>query len=154
MFDPNINTVESFNKYGGEKTTHGKMEYMLMKYRLVEPARQEHRLTLDEVPSLVEMERMRYMDNNNTTTTTTESEYLCQENEAFRAEAADLTRKLNQAITEYDVLKLEHQLIREYDLWEVIGDEKLEGNILASVAGASDLADMLCKEIKTRATGE
>lgn len=93
------------------------------------------------------------MDNNNTTMTT-ESEYLRQENEAFRAEMADLTRKLNQTITEYDVLKLEHQLISEYDLWEALGDEKLEGNVLASVAGANDLADMLCKTIKERATCE
>jgi hypothetical protein len=52
--------------------------------------------------------------------------------------------------SEYDVLKL----IKEYDLWEAIGDEKLEGNILASVAGANDLADMLCREIKERAIGE
>lgn len=94
------------------------------------------------------------MENNNTTTTTTESEYLRQENEVFRAEVADLTRKLNHAVSEYDVLKLEHQLIKEYDLWEAIGDEKLEGNILASVAGANDLADMLCREIKERAIGE
>lgn len=93
------------------------------------------------------------MDNNNTTMTT-ESEYLRQENEVFRAEMADLTRKLNQTITEYDVLKLEHQLISEYDLWEALGDEKLEGNVLASVAGANDLADMLCKAIKERATCE
>ena len=125
------------------------MKYMTMEYILAEPARQEHRITLDEVPSLVEMERMRYMDNNNTT-----SEYLRQENEAFRTEVADLTRKLNHAVSEYDVLKLEHQLIKEYDLWEAIGDEKLEGKILAIVAGVNDLADMLCKEIKTRATGE
>ena len=93
------------------------------------------------------------MDNNNTTMTT-ESEYLRQENDMFRAEVADLTRKLNRAVSEYDVLKLEHQLIKEYDLWEAIGDEKLEGNILASVAGANDLADMLCREIKERAIGE
>ena len=94
------------------------------------------------------------MDNNNTTTTTTECEYLRQENEAFRAEVADLTRKLNHAVSEYDVLKLEHQLINNYDLWVAIGDEKLEGNILASVAGVSDLADMLCREIKERSTSE
>nr|DAH09623.1 MAG TPA: hypothetical protein [Caudoviricetes sp.] len=93
------------------------------------------------------------MDNNNTTMTT-ETEYLRQENEMFRAEIADLTRKLNHTVSEYDVLKLEHQLIKEYDLWETIGDEKLEGNILASVAGANDLADMLCREIKERAIGE
>lgn len=93
------------------------------------------------------------MDNNNTTMTT-ETEYLRQENEMFRAEMADLTRKLNHTVSEYDVLKLEHQLIKEYDLWEVIGDEKLEGNVLASVAGANDLADMLCREIKERAIGE
>ena len=93
------------------------------------------------------------MDNNNTTMTT-ESKYLRQENEAFRAEMADLTRKLNHTVSEYDVLKLEHQLIKEYDLWEAIGDEKLEGNVLASVAGANDLADMLCREIKERAIGE
>lgn len=93
------------------------------------------------------------MDNNNTTMTT-ESEYLRKENEAFRAEMADLTRKLNHTVSEYDVLKLEHQLIKEYDLWEAIGDEKLEGNVLASVAGANDLADMLCREIKERAIGE
>lgn len=93
------------------------------------------------------------MDNNNTTMTT-ETEYLRQENEMFRAEMADLTRKLNHIVSEYDVLKLEHQLIKEYDLWEAIGDEKLEGNVLASVAGANDLADMLCREIKERAIGE
>lgn len=93
------------------------------------------------------------MDNNNTTMTT-ETEYLRQENEMFRAEIADLTRRLNHTVSEYDVLKLEHQLIKEYDLWEAIGDEKLEGNILASVAGANDLADMLCREIKERAIGE
>ena len=72
------------------------------------------------------------MDNNNTTTTTTESEYLL--------------------VSEYDVLKLEHQLIKGYDLWEAIGEEKLEGNILASVAGVNDFADMLCKAIKERVT--
>jgi hypothetical protein len=93
------------------------------------------------------------MDNNNTTMTT-ETEYLRQENEMFRAEIADLTRRLNHTVSKYDVLKLEHQLIKEYDLWEAIGDEKLEGNILASVAGANDLADMLCREIKERAIGE
>lgn len=93
------------------------------------------------------------MDNNNTTMTT-ETEYLRQENEMFRAEIADLTRRLNHTVSEYDVLKLEHQLIKEYDLWEAIGDEKLERNILASVAGANDLADMLCREIKERAIGE
>lgn len=93
------------------------------------------------------------MDNNNTTMTT-ETEYLRRENDMFRAEIADLTRKLNHTVSEYDVLKLEHQLIKEYDLWEAIGDEKLEGNILASVAGANDLADMLCREIKERAIGE
>lgn len=91
------------------------------------------------------------MDNNNTTMTT-ETEYLRHENEAFRAEVVDLTRKLNHAISENDVLKLEHQLIKEYDLWEAIGDEKLEGNVLASVAGTNDLADMLCKAIKERVT--
>lgn len=85
---------------------------------------------------------------------TTETEYLRQENEMFRAEIADLTRRLNHTVSKYDVLKLEHQLIKEYDLWEAIGDEKLEGNILASVAGANDLADMLCREIKERAIGE
>lgn len=93
------------------------------------------------------------MDNNNTTMTT-ETEYLRQENEMFRAEIADLTRKLNHTVSEYDVLKLEHQLIKEYDLWEALGDEKLEGNVLASVAGANDLADMLCREIKGSAIGE
>lgn len=93
------------------------------------------------------------MDNNNTTMTT-ETEYLRQENEMFRAEIADLTRRLNHTVSKYDVLKLEHQLIKEYDLWEAIEDEKLEGNILASVAGANDLADMLCREIKERAIGE
>lgn len=93
------------------------------------------------------------MDNNNTTMTT-ETEYLRQENGMFRAEIADFTRKLNHTVSEYDVFKLEHQLIKEYDLWEAIGDEKLEGNILASVAGANDLADMLCREIKERAIGE
>lgn len=93
------------------------------------------------------------MDNNNTTMTT-ETEYLRQENEMLRAEIADLTRRLNHTVSKYDVLKLEHQLIKEYDLWEAIGDEKLEGNILASVAGANDLADMLCREIKERAIGE
>lgn len=93
------------------------------------------------------------MDNNNTTMTT-ETEYLRQENDMFRAEIADLTRKLNHTVSEYDVLKLEHQLIKEYDLWEAIGDEKLEGNVLASVAGANDLADMLCREIKERTIGE
>lgn len=93
------------------------------------------------------------MDNNNTTMTT-ETEYLRQENEMFRAEIADLTRRLNHTVSKYDVLKLEHQLIKEYDLQEAIGDEKLEGNILASVAGANDLADMLCREIKERAIGE
>lgn len=93
------------------------------------------------------------MDNNNTTMTT-ETEYLRQENDMFRAEIADLTRKLNHTVSEYDVLKLEHQLIKEYDLWEAIGDEKLEGNVLASVAGANDLADMLCREIKERAICE
>lgn len=93
------------------------------------------------------------MDNNNTTMTT-ETEYLRQENEMFRAEIADITRRLNHTVSKYDVLKLEHQLIKEYDLWEAIGDEKLEGNILASVAGANDLADMLCREIKERAIGE
>lgn len=71
------------------------------------------------------------MDNNNTTMTT-ETEYLRQENEMFRAEIADLTRRLNHTVSKYDVLKLEHQLIKEYDLWEAIGDEKLEGNILAT----------------------
>ena len=91
------------------------------------------------------------MDNNNTTMTT-ESEYLRQENEAFRAEMADLARKLNHAVSEYDVLKFEHQLIKEYDLWGAVGDKKLEGNILASVAGVNDLADMLCKAIKERVT--
>ena len=126
-----------------------------MEYRFMDNNNtQVHRITLDEIPSLVEMERIRYMDNNNTTTTTTESEYLRQENEMFRAEMADLARKLNHAVSEYDVLKLEHQLIKEYDLWEAIGDEKLEGNILASVAGANDLADMLCREIEERAIGE
>lgn len=93
------------------------------------------------------------MDNNNTTMTT-ETEYLRQENDMFRAEIADLTRKLNHTVSEYDVLKLEHQLIKEYDLWEAIGDEKLEGNVLASVAGANDLADMLCRGIKESAIGE
>lgn len=93
------------------------------------------------------------MDNDNTTMTT-ETEYLRQENDMFRAEIADLTRKLNHTVSEYDVLKLEHQLIKEYDPWEAIGDEKLEGNVLASVAGANDLADMLCREIKERAIGE
>lgn len=90
----------------------------------------------------------------NSTSTTTESEYLRQENKAFRAEAADLTRKLNHAVSEYDVLKLEHQLIKGYDLWEAIGDEKLEGSVLAIISGVNDLADMLCKEIKERATSE
>lgn len=93
------------------------------------------------------------MDNNNTTMTT-ETEYLRQENDMFRAEIAELTRKLNHTVSECDVLKLEHQLIKEYDLWEAIGDEKLEGNILASVAGANDLADMLCREIKECVIGE
>ena len=89
---------------------------------------------------------------NNSTTTTTEIEYIRQENEALRAEAAALTRKLDQTIDESVVLKLEHKLIKEYDIWEAIGDEKLEGNILASVAGVNDLADMLCKAIKERVT--
>lgn len=93
------------------------------------------------------------MDNNNTTMTT-ETEYLRQENDMFRAEIAELTRKLNHTVSEYDVLKLEHQLIKEYDPWEAIVDEKLEGNVLASVAGANDLADMLCREIKERTIGE
>lgn len=93
------------------------------------------------------------MDNNNTTMTT-ETEYLRQENEMFRGEIADLTRKLNHTVSEYDVLKLEHQLIKEHDLWEAIGEEKLEGNVLASVAGVNDLADMLCREIKERTIGE
>lgn len=92
--------------------------------------------------------------NDNNTAMTTENEYLRHENEAFRAEVVDLTRKLNHAISENDVLKLEHQLIKEYDLWEAIGDEKLEGNVLASVAGANDLADMLCREIKECVIGE
>ena len=87
---------------------------------------------------------------NNSTTTTTEIEYIRQENEALRAEATALTRKLDESV----VLKLEHQLIKEYDIWEAIGDEKLEGNVLASVAGANDLADMLCREIKERTIGE
>ena len=90
----------------------------------------------------------------NSTSTATENAYLRQENEDFRAEMADLTRKLDQAITEYDILKLEHQLIKEYDLWTAIGDKELEGNILASVAGANDLADVLCRAIKERAAGE
>ena len=93
------------------------------------------------------------MDNNNTTMQT-EPDYLRQENQTYRAETEDLTRRFNHTVSKYDVLKLEHQLIKEYDLWEAIGDEKLEGNILASVAGANDLADMLCREIKERAIGE
>lgn len=78
-----------------------------------------------------------------------ETEYLRQENDMFRAEVADLTRKLNHAVSEYDVLKLEHQLIKEYDLWEAIGDEKLEGNILASVAGAMILQICCVEKLKS-----
>lgn len=51
-------------------------------------------------------------------------------------------------LTEDNVYRIEHQMIRETDLWDDLADEKRNIALLAYVSGINDMAQAIVNAIK------